>query len=92
MMTLDNSEVVADRIVDALHEFTRKLVSFSLVGRAADQLRCYVSRTARATSPCSTFHRRRQSRAAYATANAFPVYEVTSYYCASIPALQRSAT
>ena len=34
-----DNEVVADRIVDEIHEVTRKLVRFPLMGRAADQLR-----------------------------------------------------
>jgi plasmid stabilization system protein ParE len=38
-IALDNSEAIADRIVDELHELTRKLVMFPLMGRAADELR-----------------------------------------------------
>ena len=38
-IALDNSKAVADRIVDELHELTRKLVTFPLMGRTADELR-----------------------------------------------------
>jgi len=38
-IALDNSEAVADRIVDGLHELTQKLAAFPLMGRVADELR-----------------------------------------------------
>ena len=34
-----DNEAAADRLVDEIHELTRKLVTFPLMGRNADQLR-----------------------------------------------------
>ena len=34
-----DNEVAADRIVEEIHDVTRKLVKFPLMGRAADELR-----------------------------------------------------
>lgn len=34
-----DNEAAADRLIDEIHDVTRKLVTFPLMGRAADQLR-----------------------------------------------------